>query len=186
MNLVSPFSHLNNSSDINVDYICSCMEHCIHLGAGAFIKAITPTAAGNVMKKVKNTLKCVQLGDESLDLEEVTAALEAAEATGEDGSDIGDGEDDEDFNADDASGKSLTFVKQVCALWISNFFSSMNLTLSIRFTNLLKPKPSLAYAVRIHSFQGSSSYFGYVHIGHLSTPSLIMYLFFAMQVLIVI
>ena len=128
------------------------MEHCIHLGAGAFINAVTPTAARNVMKKVKNTLKCVQLGDESLDLKEVTAALEAAEATSKDDSDIGDGKDDEDFNVGDASGKILTFVKQVCALWISNFFSSMNLMLSIRFANLLKPKPSLAYAVRRHSF----------------------------------
>lgn len=151
-NSVSPFGHLNNSSDINVDYICSCIEHCIHLGAGAFIKAVAPTAAGNVMKKVKNTLKHVQLGDKSLDLEEVTAVLEAAEATGEDDSDIEDGKDDEDFNVGDASGKILAFVKQVCALWISNFFSNMNLMLSIRFTNLLKPKPSLAYAVRRHSF----------------------------------
>ena len=98
------------------------MEHCIHLGTSAIVKSVTPTAARNIMKKIKNTLKHVQLGDESFNLEEVNAVLEAAEIAGEDGSDARDDEDDEDFNVGDASGKTLAFVKQVCALWIFNFF----------------------------------------------------------------
>ena len=90
------------------------MEHVVHLGAGHFIRVVSPTLARTLVKKFKKALRNGELDDD--------LALNA-DLGGNDNDD-----DDDDGNNDDAAseaaaftvgdtiGKSLALVKQVSSI----------------------------------------------------------------------
>lgn len=76
------------------------MEHSIHLGAGHFIEGVSPTAAGSIIKKMRNHKRQQPLNESDND-------------EGSDGDDDGTNEDTEALTAGDAVGKGLALVNQV-------------------------------------------------------------------------
>jgi hypothetical protein len=91
------------------------MEHIINLGAGHFIKAVSPTSTPNLLKKIKAVFQHAELNGEELDLDTLDAGLEALDAAGDENEEDGDEEDeDEGFGVGDTIGKALALVKQVC------------------------------------------------------------------------
>jgi hypothetical protein len=91
-----------------------CMEHAVHLGAGHFIKVVSPTSAHTLVKKICKASHNTQLGDIDFD------ALEADLRGNDDDEQAEDDTDDEaddkaavDFTVGDTIGKSLALVKQV-------------------------------------------------------------------------
>ena len=93
-----------------------CMEHAIHLGAGHFIKTVSPTSTPALLKKIKRAFRQAQLHDETVDLDALDAGLSGF---GEEGADESDedveADDDEssEFGVGDTIGKALALVKQV-------------------------------------------------------------------------
>jgi hypothetical protein len=67
------------------------MEHSLHLGAGHFIKGVSPTSSRKILKKVQH-------GGDNGD---------------EDGDNIGDEEDSVEFEVADSIGKALALRNQV-------------------------------------------------------------------------
>ena len=79
------------------------MEHTIHLGASKFVKKVSPTAGGALLKKVHKAFKSAQDRD-CYDLLQLDANL----------MDFDDENDwDGNFDVRDACGKAPTLVKQV-------------------------------------------------------------------------
>ena len=93
-----------------------CMEHAIHLGAGHFIKTVSPTSTPALMKKIKRAFHNAQMHGETVDLDALDTGLsgfdEAADI-GSDQDDDGDDEESPDFGVGDTIGKALALVKQV-------------------------------------------------------------------------
>ena len=106
------------------------MEHAIHLGAGHFIRVVSPTSTRVLIKKFKKVSHNAGLDDESINLD----ALEAdPEDDDDDNDNDNDGDDNDDndnddngdgdgnkaaseaagFSVGDTIGKSLALVKQV-------------------------------------------------------------------------
>ena len=88
-----------------------CMEHAVHLGAGHFIRVVSPTSMRALTKKIKKALRNAKLDDDDITLD---ADL------GDDDDDDDDEDDDDDtasgpgdFTVSDTIGKSLALVKQV-------------------------------------------------------------------------
>ncbi|KAF5371935.1 hypothetical protein D9757_011488 [Collybiopsis confluens] len=90
-----------------------CMEHCVHLSAGAVIKEISPTSNRALMKKIRQALFQAEIEGKEVDLDALDCEL--AEMLGPDGDMTGDGEDDDDdvFSVGDTIGKVLAFIKQI-------------------------------------------------------------------------
>ena len=100
-----------------------CMEHVVHLGAGHFIRVVSPTSARTLVKKFKKALRNGELDDD--------LALNA-DLGGNDDDDDDDDDDDSDdgnngnnddaaseaaaFTIGDTIGKSLALVKQVSSI----------------------------------------------------------------------
>jgi hypothetical protein len=97
------------------------MEHSVHLGAGHFVKTVSPTSAKALVTKMRRTLKHIKL-DDDVDLDRLNDDLQEWD-TGKDEDEDGTanmntegGEDDEivDYDVGDALGKALALVTQVC------------------------------------------------------------------------
>ena len=68
------------------------MEHTVHVGAGHFIKVVSPTSACILVKKIKKAFCDAQLDDDNDEADDKAAAY---------------------FTVGNTIGKSLTLVKQV-------------------------------------------------------------------------
>ena len=93
-----------------------CMEHAIHLGAGHFIKTVSPTSTPALMKKIKRAFHNAQMHGETVDLDALDTGLSGFDEEADNGSDQDDDGDDEespDFGVGDTIGKALALVKQV-------------------------------------------------------------------------
>ena len=96
-----------------------CMEHAVHLGAGHFIKVVSPTSARALVKKIRKAFRDAQLDNDNIDFDALEADLGGDDNNKRDEDDTnnaGDEADDEaaaDFTVGDTIGKSLALVKQV-------------------------------------------------------------------------
>lgn len=96
-----------------------CMEHAVHLGAGHFIKVVSPTSARALVKKIRKAFRDAQLDDDNIDFDALEADLggdDDNEQEEDDTNNADDEADDEaaaDFTVGDTIGKSLALVKQV-------------------------------------------------------------------------
>ena len=89
------------------------MEHAIHLGAPKFVKKISPTAGGALLKKVHKAFKSAQDMD-CYDLLQLDANLmDFDDEDPEQGENDDENDWDGNFDVGDACGKALTLVKQV-------------------------------------------------------------------------
>jgi hypothetical protein len=52
-----------------------CMEHAVHLGAGHFIKVVSPTSACTLVKKIRKAFHDAQLDDDNIDFDALEADL---------------------------------------------------------------------------------------------------------------
>ena len=95
------------------------MEHAVHLGAGHFIKVVSPTSAHTLVKKIRKAFRNAQLDDDNIDFDALEADLggnDDDEQDEDDTNNANDKADDEaaaDFTVGDTIGKSLALVKQV-------------------------------------------------------------------------
>jgi hypothetical protein len=69
------------------------MEHAVHLGAGHFIKVVSPTSAHALVKKIRKAFRDAQLDDDNIDFDALEADLG--------GDDNNEQEEDDTNNADD-------------------------------------------------------------------------------------
>jgi len=109
------------------------MEHAIHLGAGHFIKTVSPTSTPALMKKINRAFCNTQMHDETVNLDALDAGLSGfgEEYDGNDQDDDGDDEESSEFGVGDTIGKALALVKQVGQLH-SNSIIYINSALQIR------------------------------------------------------
>jgi len=95
------------------------MEHAVHLGAGHFIKVVSPTSARTLVKKIRKAFRDAQLDDDNIDFDALEADLGGDDDDEQDEDDTNNADneaDDEaavDFTVGDTIGKSLALVKQV-------------------------------------------------------------------------
>jgi len=95
------------------------MEHAVHLGAGHFIKVVSPTSARTLVKKIRKAFRDAQLDDENIDFDALEADLRGNNDDEQDEDDTNNANDEADdkaaayFTVGDTIGKSLTLVKQV-------------------------------------------------------------------------
>jgi len=93
------------------------MEHAVHLGAGHFIKVVSPTSARTLVKKIRKAFREAQLDDDNIDFDALEADLRGDDDNeqDEDGTNNADDEADDkavaDFTVGDTIGKSLALVK---------------------------------------------------------------------------
>lgn len=87
------------------------MEHAVHLGAGHFIRIVSPTSARTLARKIKKTLENGQLDDTTNPLEQDAGDADD-EANNEANNEDAD-EDAVDFTVGDTIGKSLALIKQI-------------------------------------------------------------------------
>jgi len=96
------------------------MEHVVHLGAGHFIRVVSPTSARTLIKKFKKALRNGELDDDLA----LNADLGGNDDDNDDnGSDDGNNGNNDDaaseaaaFTVGDTIGKSLALVKQVSSI----------------------------------------------------------------------
>ena len=89
------------------------MDHTIHLGASKFVKKISPTASGTLLKKVHKAFKSAQDRD-CYDLLQLDANLmDFDDEDPEQGKNDDENDWDGNFDVRDACGKAPTLVKQV-------------------------------------------------------------------------
>jgi hypothetical protein len=142
------------------------MEHCVHLGAGAFIRDVSPTSNKAILKKIRRALFSAEETGQSVDLDALDADL-AGVMRGDVQDEVG-GEDDDDGDGDEGSvgdvvGKALALIKQVFAcqyfvlLDTEGYIRSASLHKLLRFFNNAVSKPTLP---------PSSLCSGFVHAGH--------------------
>ena len=79
------------------------MEHAVHLGAGHFIRVVSPTSTRTLIKKVKKAFRNAGLDDDDINLDTL----------GDDDDNDDEGSSDGTFSIGDTIGKSLALVKQV-------------------------------------------------------------------------
>lgn len=99
------------------------MEHCIHLGAGAFVSELSPPPMKRLLAKIAKAISKTRTTDGKVDL----PALEEEIATWAD--ELGDGDDDDDESGDipnddtelfthgDVISKAFAFINQVWCLY---------------------------------------------------------------------
>ena len=96
------------------------MEHSLHLGAGHFVRGVTPTTSYNILKKVKFVVQDA-CDHRAYDLDQLDAKLEDIEDGSEDGNGNGDDIADEDsrveYGVADIIGKVLALMNQV-SIWV--------------------------------------------------------------------
>ena len=95
------------------------MEHAVHLGAGHFIRAVSPTSRRILAKKIKKAFHDASLDEDNIDIDTLEDDL-GGDGDDEDGDDDDDDDNDSDaaseaadFSVGDTIGKSLALVKQV-------------------------------------------------------------------------
>ena len=92
------------------------MEHAVHVSASKIIESVSPAPSSVILKRIRNTLKQAQDGNENPDLDQVNADLATLEleSSGAGGNlDASEFDDDEELGSGDAVGKALALVKQV-------------------------------------------------------------------------
>lgn len=89
------------------------MEHAIHLGAGHFIRVVSPTSRRNLVKKIKKAFRDGEFDEDNIDIDTLEADLEGGDDDDDDDNDSDAAFDAADFSVGDTIGKSLALVKQV-------------------------------------------------------------------------
>ena len=96
-----------------------CMEHAVHLGAGHFIKVVSPTSACTLVKKIRKAFHDAQLDDDNIDFDALEADLGGDDNDEQDEDDTNNADNEAGdeaamyFTVGDTIGKSLALVKQV-------------------------------------------------------------------------
>ena len=101
------------------------MEHSLHLGAGHFVRGVTPMTSHKILKKVKHVVQDAY-DHGAYDLDQLDAKLEDIEDGGEDGNGDGDGNsnniaDDEDSRVEWHGGLLGRFCLLIFLPFISIF-----------------------------------------------------------------
>jgi hypothetical protein len=91
-----------------------CMEHALHLGAGHFIRVVSPTSGRILVKKIKKAVRDAKLDDDNIDFNVLEADLGGDNSYND--SDESAASEAADFTVGDTIGKSLALVKQVSLL----------------------------------------------------------------------
>ena len=99
-----------------------CMEHVVHLGAGHFIRVVSPTSACTLIKKFKKALRNGEL-DDDLSLNANLRGNDDNDNDNDNDSDDGNNGNNDDaaseaaaFTIGDTIGKSLALIKQVSSI----------------------------------------------------------------------
>jgi hypothetical protein len=90
------------------------MEHALHLGAGHFIRVVSPTSGRILVKKIKKAVRDAKLDDDNIDFNVLEADLGGDNSYND--SDESAASEAADFTVGDTIGKSLALVKQVSLL----------------------------------------------------------------------
>src|SRR6266436_1960134 len=76
-----------------------CMEHAVHLGAGHFIKVVSPTSARALVKKIRKVFRNAQLDDDNIDFDALEADLGGDDDNEQDEDDTNNANDEADDEA---------------------------------------------------------------------------------------
>jgi hypothetical protein len=89
------------------------MEHAVHLGAGHFIRVVSPTSTRTLIKKVKKAFRNAGLDDDDINLDTLGGDDDNDDENDDNDDNDNEGSSDGTFSIGDTIGKSLALVKQV-------------------------------------------------------------------------
>jgi hypothetical protein len=94
-------------------FMVRCMEHSVSVGAGHFIRKVSPASSRSVLRKVRQAFKNAGGNEDKLDLDQLDSDLSEIRDLDDEDTQADNEDDADEFDAGDSVGKALALVKQV-------------------------------------------------------------------------